>query len=359
MTSRRNFLAGLLAAGLCPRSSWADAGSPAYLAAARRPDGAYALCGLSDGGAAVFELPLPGRGHAAAAHPARPEAVAFARRPGTFALVIDCAAGRQVAALTAPRGRHFYGHGAFSPDGSLLFTTENDYEAAQGVIGVWDAARAYRRVAEFPSGGVGPHELRLMGDGATLVIANGGIETHPDSGRTKLNLATMRPNLSYVTLDGRLLDQVEPPAEWRRNSIRHLALGEDGLVAAALQWEGDGSEHPPLLALHRRGGALAHLAAPREAHRQMQGYAGSIAICRKTNEVAITSPRGGAVQVFDLAGGRFLRMFRHPDLCGVSEAPAGFVVTAGTGSIRGLSGADIVWTAEHRSRWDNHLVKVG
>ncbi|MGT2465595.1 DUF1513 domain-containing protein [Mesorhizobium atlanticum] len=34
---------------------------------------------------------------------------------------------------------------------------------------------------------MGPHELLLLGDGRTLAIANGGIETHPDiwQGRTQ------------------------------------------------------------------------------------------------------------------------------------------------------------------------------
>ena len=127
MPSRRGFLAGLAAATLAPQPSWADAGSPAYLAAARGEDGSFVLYGLDGSGHRVFAVPLPSRGHAAAAHPSRPEAVAFARRPGTFALVIDCrSGGRLIARLAAPKGRHFFGHGAFSSDGTLLYTSEND-----------------------------------------------------------------------------------------------------------------------------------------------------------------------------------------------------------------------------------------
>ncbi len=92
-----------------------------------------------------FRIALPGRGHAAAAHPTRPEAVAFARRPGTFVVDIDCVAGCETAQLTAPEGRLFHCHGAFSLDGRWLYTTENDYEAARGVIGLWDAAHGYAR----------------------------------------------------------------------------------------------------------------------------------------------------------------------------------------------------------------------
>ena len=107
MTNRRHFIAGMLASGLVPAPTWADAGGPADLAAAGLRDGSCVLCGIDAALEVVFEIPLPGRGHAAAAHPSKPQAVAFARRPGNFALVIDCMSGRVKATLHAPEGRHF------------------------------------------------------------------------------------------------------------------------------------------------------------------------------------------------------------------------------------------------------------
>jgi len=358
MPDRRNVLAGALATALCPRMSWADAGSPAYLAAARRDDGRYVLVGLDMRGGERFSLPLPARGHAAAAHPTRPEATAFARRPGTFALVIDCIAGRTMAVLEAPEGRHFYGHGAYASDGGLLFTPENDYANARGVIGVWDAAAGYLRVGEFDSHGVGPHDIHLMPDRATLVVANGGIETRPDTGRAKLNLPFMRPNLAYLSLDGTLIDTVEPPGEWQQNSIRHLALGADGLVAFAMQWQG-AAAHPPLLGLHRRGAEATFLSAPDAAHRGMENYAGSVAISGDGRLAAISSPRGGRVQMFDIAEERFAGEVACADVCGLAPGADGLIATAGTGEIVGFSGAKQVWRSAHRQNWDNHLVTIG
>ena len=152
MATRRGFLAGLLAAGMAPRATWAGLGSPAFLSAGKAPDGSYLLAGLNAGGEILFRLPLPARGHAAAAHPHRAEAVAFARRPGRFADVIDCRDGGVRTRITPPDGHHFYGHGCFSPDGTRLFTTENDFENARGIIGVWEAsATGYRRIGHFAS----------------------------------------------------------------------------------------------------------------------------------------------------------------------------------------------------------------
>jgi hypothetical protein len=59
MTTRRSFLATLLAAGAAPRLGWAAAGNPAYLAAAREPDGSFALFGLTPEGRATFRRLCP------------------------------------------------------------------------------------------------------------------------------------------------------------------------------------------------------------------------------------------------------------------------------------------------------------
>ncbi|MES0827776.1 DUF1513 domain-containing protein [Ruegeria sp. SCP11] len=356
MTSRRHFLAGLAAASLTPIRGWAAVGAPDYLAAALFPDGSYRLAGLSVSGDILFTLPLPARGHAAAAHPHLAQAVAFARRPGTFAVVLDCTTGVEIKRLNAPAGRHFYGHGVFSPDGSRLFTTENDYEAGDGVIGVWDTT-GYRRLDEFPSGGIGPHDMRLMPDGQTLVIANGGIETHPEMGRTKLNLPTMQPRLSYLDLAGSILEQVELPRELHKNSIRHLAVRQDGMVGFALQWQGDKTQHPPLLGLHQRSETPRLLSAPDAEQSTLQGYAGSIAFSGEGDNVAITCPRGNALHQFTVADGQLTGVFPLKDVCGLGPGPKGFVFTTGTGVVGELTSKTRISTRPD-CQWDNHLIPI-
>lgn len=351
-------MAGMLASGLAPMPTWADVGNPAYLSAGMKPDGSYVLCGLTGAGEISFELPLPARGHAAAAHPTRPEAVAFARRPGTYAVVLDCTNGQEKARLDAPAGRHFYGHGTFSANGELLFTTENDFENAQGVVGVWDVREGYRRLGEFWSGGVGPHDIKLIPESGTLVVANGGIETLPESGRTKLNIPTMQPNLSYLNLDGSVLEEVTLGEDLRKNSIRHLAVTEDGLVAFAMQWQGDETDYPPVLGTNRRG-EEAHLSvAPIDANRAMRGYAGSVAISTDSKTAAITSPRGGVLQSFDMASLTFKQMVGIEDVCGVAPTQDDFFVTSGLGLAIDRPSQNLAAGVRHHRRWDNHLVAV-
>ncbi|GMG82370.1 DUF1513 domain-containing protein [Paralimibaculum aggregatum] len=359
MPDRRHVLLGGLALAAAPATGWAEAGNPAYLAAARVGPEAHALFGIDAAGRDVFRVPLPGRGHAAAAHPLRPEAVALARRPGTYALVLDCRSGRVAARLTAPRGRHFQGHGAFSRDGSRLYTSENAYDLGTGRIGIWDAAGGYRRLGEVPSGGIGPHELLRLPGSDVLAVANGGILTHPDSGRAKLNLASMRPSLAYLSGDGDLLEQVELPPGLARNSIRHLAARGDGLIGFAMQWQGALGEPVPLLGLHRRGEAPRLLGLEPARQLRLRGYAGSVAFSGDGTGIAITAPRGGRAHVFAAESGSLAAEILRGDICGIAAGPAGFLATDGLGGVSRLSGADAAPLARHGDRnWDNHLVAL-
>jgi hypothetical protein len=356
VTTRRRFLATLMAAGAAPRLGWAAVGSPAYLAAAQDPDGTHALFGLTADATETFRVPLPARGHAGAGHPARAEAVAFARRPGAFALVIDCATGAVLVRLTPPEGRQFNGHGVFAEAGALLVTSEQDRDTSAGVIGLWDVAAGYRRMGEIPSHGIGPHDLRLMPDARSLVVANGGIATDPTD-RTKLNLPTMRPSLAYVALDGGLLDLVELAPDLRPNSIRHLAVNAQGLVGFAMQWEGEPGAAAPLLGLHRRGEAPRLASAPLADELAMQGYAGSIAFSGTGDEIAITSPRGGRMHRFS-AQGDFLGPVSRGDVCGLAPAPGGYLASDGLGGLIAVTkdGPRPLAVTDHA--WDNHIVAL-
>ncbi|TRW98197.1 DUF1513 domain-containing protein [Paracoccus sp. M683] len=354
-SDRRRFMAALLAASTVPRLSWADAGNPAFLACAREADDSFALYGMTESGADSFRVALPARGHAGAGHPTRPEAVVFARRPGAYALVIDCVGGGVLHRLTPPEGRQFNGHGVFIGGGEILVTTEQRASDSAGLLGLWAARDGYRRIAECQTGGIGPHEVvRLPGD--LLVVGNGGIATDPTD-RTKLNIPDMRPNLAYLSPEGALLETVELAQALHFNSIRHLAVGRDGLIGFAMQWEGDPIEAVPLLGLHRRGKAPILATAPEPEQRVLQGYAGSIAFDRAGDQVAITSPRGGRLHRFD-ASGRFLGAVTRGDVCGLAGLDGGFLLTDGGGGILVAEDAGIRALGLRGRSWDNHVIAL-
>jgi len=357
MTTRRAFIASVLASAALPSLTWADAGGPSFLSAAREPDGTYALFGLTLAGQETFRIPLPARGHAGAAHPHQPEAVVFARRPGTYALVIDCLAGLVSRELTAPAGYHFSGHGVFSADGQTLFTGEVDNVTGQGMIGVWAQTDSYRRVRSFPSGGIGPHEILRLPGRDVLVVGNGGIIAALDDDRTKLNIDTMQSNLSYLSASGDLLDQVTLLPDFHKNSIRHLAVDNDDRVVFGMQWEGDMTETPALIGMHKFGQDLRVLDVPQDVARRMAGYIGSIAVASEGGTIAASCPKGNIMVLFD-ATGAYSRMFERPDVCGLAPDADSFVATDGFGGIVGITQTGMTPLQSADRAWDNHLVQI-
>lgn len=353
---RRHFLAGIASAAL-----WTDLGSAhgtgpaAFLTSAARPDNSTWLVGLSETGAEVFALPLPGRGHAAAAHPVRAEAVAFARRPGTFATVIDCASGREIARLEAPEGRHFYGHGAFSPDGAWLLTTENEIDTGAGRLGLWNVTQGYVRATEISSGGMGPHEIIALPSGG-YAVANGGIHTHPDMGRAMLNLDTMQPNLSYFDASFARTESIAPPPDLHQASIRHIASDARGRVAIALQWKGHPGTQVPLCAIHERGRPLTFIAHPEVS--ALRHYAGSIAVNSDGTEVLVTGPKGDRMLCYNGDQGSPIGAHMLNNSAGVAARGARYAVTVAGALALGQFGATPEEVETPGWSWENHVIAL-
>ncbi len=324
--------------------------------------GNHYISGFEQLGDTRFSLPLPNRGHAMAFHPTRQEMVVFARRPGRFAVVIDDDQGIALYRIDAAPKRHFYGHGTFSPDGRILFTTENDYDSGEGVVGLYDADDGYRRVDEYPSHGIGPHELILMPDGKTLAIANGGIHTHPDHGRAKLNLNDMTPSLVFADIaDGRHLDQASLPESHHQLSIRHLAALNENRIAVAMQYEGPKTNKVPLVGIHN-GNHIQMLFAPDDIQRRMRHYGGSVAIDHSGELIAVSAPRGNIVTFWDGVNGHYLTSTKLADGCGVAptDRSSEFLLTGGDGDIQLVRPrrdeiSTIVVDGLAAARWDNHL----
>ncbi|AKQ59065.1 DUF1513 domain-containing protein [Bordetella hinzii] len=355
---RRGFLALGASALMLPGRLIAAPDGQARYVTARRRAARHEVVVLDARGHDLLVLPMPGRGHSFAIE--GEQATVFGRQPGFFALSFDLRGRRPPQLIEAAQGRHFFGHGVYLPGGQLMLATENDYEAGQGVIGVYDVSGRPRRVGEFASGGIGPHEAILMPDGKTLCVANGGILTHPDYGKLELNLDTMRPSLAYLdAASGQLLEKVELDPRWHRLSIRHLALAADGAVWFGCQHMGPAHERPALVGRHRRGGAPECFAGDPERLRGMRNYVGSVAADASGSIIATSSPVGGQVLYWDAASGRQLGATALADGCGVAPAPGGgFLVSSGLGAMLRAGPAGIaasLMPAGREQSWDNHF----
>ena len=341
------------------------AATPHYASAFSTAEGMPKAGVFSGEGEMLAAWPLPGRGHAVAGHPGRSEIVVFARRPGTFALVFNPLSDAPPRHIESRPDRHFYGHGAYSADGRWLFATENDFDRGRGCIGVYDAVAGYRREHEFEAYGIGPHEIALLGDGRQLLVANGGIQTHPARGRRKLNLASMSPSLAYIdSASGALLQQHRLPPALHQLSIRHLAVAPDGQVVLGMQYEGPRDRQVPLVAFQRGGEDIEVAMTEPGALRAMRHYVGSVAVDAAGQIAVATAPRGGVMTFWSLGERRYLGGLRLGDGCGAAPAglPGRFLLSSGFGRllthnlVSGLSEpADL---SPVGIAWDNHLTAL-
>lgn len=356
---RRSLLLGS-ALVLCARSRVsalgnAATGEAALVSACRRPDGRYALVVLSIDGRILKEIPLSDRGHDIAVDRARNIAVAFSRRPGTFAVAFSPEGSGDPTVFASRDDRTFSGHGVLSRDGRTLYATENDADTGDGLLGVYETS-GWRRVGEIPTHGIDPHEVILLADGRTLAVANGGIEM---SGREKLNVEAMQPSLVFLdAVSGEVKAQHRLPAELNQLSIRHIAADAHGQVWFGGQWEGALTSAPELIGRASADRPLKLIEAPAPQGVALKGYIGSVAVSGDGNVLAAAAPRAGRTIFIETASGRIISEAILPDGCGVaSVSPHDFILSSGHGDLmREEPGRAPSMSAKlDGTEFDNHL----
>ncbi|MDU0354015.1 DUF1513 domain-containing protein [Paraglaciecola aquimarina] len=314
---------------------------------------------INSQGHVISQVTLPARGHDSLALPHKlGHALVFARRPDRFAVEIDFVNGEIVNNIQSQVDSHFYGHGVFSKDGQYLYTTENQFDKKRGLIVVRDA-QTYRVLDRFDSGGIGPHELALMPDGKTLVVANGGIETHPQQPRKKLNINNMRPNLAYVDIEtGKVISSYAPPDN--QLSLRHLTTRQDGAVFVGAQYQGQKMAMQPLVFSHHGENRLQAFKAPPSQTYQMQQYTASLLV--KDNLLCVSCPRGSHLSFWDTATRTFISQQRFRDVSGLAYSQGRMLASSGKGLLKTLDHAHpITGPARMHTlalKFDNHMTMI-
>ena len=313
------------------------------------------------------------------------DVVVMGRRPSERFWVLNTATGQVKHAIKAAADRHFYGHACYSLDGLQLYVTENDTVTLNGKIGIYDIENNYKKIAEFDSHGIGPHELIMHPDCETLIIANGGIKTEQAS-RDELNLDSMRPSLVYLNRhNGELLEQIEP--EHNQMSIRHLAIHDDGTVMIGIQFQGDKHINVPLVLTHQRGdSSFKPLIMPNNQWQRFHQYIASVAVDSVNNLLCVTTPIGGCAAIYDLTTRQLIDSVQLLDCAGasivsdenqpnanddncVNKARSGFIISDGQGQLTTLftnmalddsaddeiSGQIVKDSQQHKLAFDNHL----
>lgn len=319
--------------------------------------------GLMLATASVFGARVPVRAHGCAAHPDDPNRVLFfARRPGTQAFELDLASKRVTLAFETRAGQHLSGHGVFSSRGDILFTPEQDYEHVRGVISVRDA-RDYSVIDELDTRGIDPHELAWLPGQRKLLVANGGILTHPRSYRRKLNIETMDPSLCVLdSANGECLEQWRLPEHLL--SIRHLSVANDGVAAVGLQYEGPRAHAPSVVALYRPAQGITQLDCPPDALARLNGYVASVCVSEGDDLIAASCPYGEGVACWSKRSGEFRGIVSASEAYGLSRGGDGSIYASrrdGTafeiGKTR-LRSHFLKIASAKPIRWDDHWVAV-
>ncbi|PID61353.1 MAG: hypothetical protein CSB44_07475 [Gammaproteobacteria bacterium] len=307
----------------------------------------------------IFRFALPDKAHGFAVDPTSTRVVSLPTLPGTRAPVLD-RRGRHLGTLHALPGHHFNGHGVYNHDGSTIYTTQNQSRDATGLIAEYDAVSHQLR-RYIPTGGIGPHDLRLSNDGRTLFVAGGGIETRPATGKRELNINTMHSELVLIdVLQGRIRARYELPVP--KLSIRHLDVSPGNRVLICCQYKGE-SEMPPLVAVLDEKGTLHVPDIPDDALWQMKNYT---ACGRFVGEdIAVVScPRGNRMTIWDLHNMRYVAALDIDDVGGVEHVPGtrSVMASANTGELLDID----VATQEikplggpwQQARWTNHMFRL-
>lgn len=301
------------------------------------------------------QIEVPTRAHGLCVEPSG-AVLAVARRPGDW-LLRWSPERDQAQWHWVEDDRRFNGHVVHSADRTRLWTTEIDLEQGAGLVALRDA-RSLHKLAEWPTHGHDPHQLLVLPQPVgrlpqgTLMVANGGIPTMAETGRSKRLSQAM--DASLVALDprtGERLGQWSLTDPWL--SIRHLAWDAvSGRLGIALQAEHPSAEQvkaAPVLAIWDGDGLQLATGQP-----ALAGYGGDLA-AMAGGGFAVSCPRADGVAVFD-AQARWDRWVPLVGAYAMSSQGTEWRVGAGS-TVAHEHQRWLTRSSSPRSwQWDNHWV---
>ncbi|WP_374383437.1 DUF1513 domain-containing protein [Dongia sp.] len=333
---------------------------PAHLAACGDNAGGthrFAAMAFDSGGRLLWRRDIDFRAHDVIAHTATRRCAIIGRKPGPIALMVDLVTGELKFDLVPLANCSFDGHAIFSADGSRLFTTQSEGREQSGRIVGYDLANG-TIVSVFNSHGIEPHELLWSPARDRIVVGNGGIldrnATDPiDSCLVWIDAAT-----------GALVRKIVLGEDDETLSLRHIAVLDGDRIVCGVQDQDPATDLRSLVLVADSQGTVTHLDLPRDVHRRMAGYIGSVAVDPSGAFICATSPRGGVAAFWSTRDLRYVDSIDLPDTCGVAGGAAAgeFLLTSGHGARLAVS-VDVtvgVFAAAHALRtdplqWDNHL----
>jgi hypothetical protein len=275
--------------------------------------------------------------HGVIANPFAANRVLVFEKKGPGGAEIDLKRNEIIGRIRPSPGCEFYGHGAYSTDGTLVYATEYDKETYVGRMSV-RRADDFSVIGDFPTHGEWPHDCQFIDGGKVVAVTNGGGSI--DGGA--------EPNVAYVEVaTGKLLEKVAWPDNPLINAGHLLVTPGGDLVVAHAMREGlDTRSALGALSIRPTGGELATMASPAPVVSAMLGETLSLAYHEKSGLLAATNPYGrdsrtqdssakGLLTFWDVKARKFREVIGGEDIPqprGVAVTMDGsyFVVTGGS-----------------------------
>ena len=265
----------------------------------------------------LFDLDGPGSrsidmdffGHGLALDPRAPGRAVMFEKKGPGCCELDLRAGSVLRPISTSKERAFYGHGAFSRDGAVLFATENNLDTKDGLICVRDA-RTFRELGQFPTYGKSPHDCHLIDEGRTLAITNGGSAVGEKEGAPSVTFVDARSE--------KLLEKLEFRSP--RINAGHLAITKKrDLVTISAPRDGLPKTEKGGVTLRVGNGPFVTMSEPAEVVERMIGESLSLCVDEPSQVVGVTNPDGNVVTFWDLTRQRFVKRLELPAPRGLTK----------------------------------------
>ncbi|PHV12965.1 DUF1513 domain-containing protein [Chitinimonas sp. BJB300] len=241
---------------------------------------------------------------------------------GPGAGLVDLEKMQLVESIPPVKGRLFYGHGACSMDGQLLYSTETAI-TGMGAIGVREI-NSLQYLGDFPTYGSHPHDCHLIENGDVLVVTNGG----GDQASGQL------ASICYIDVQSqKLLERIEMTDE--RFNAGHLfpLAGRQSILLSAPR-RNLNEEHLGAVSIQRNNQALDVLSQPPDVVNNMFGEALSVLALPGADFFVATHPTPGMVTIWQLSSGKLLKRFDLPRTRGLalSRDQKGIWISHGVGA---------------------------
>ena len=269
----------------------------------------------------INNVELPVRAHDSVLIPFLNQIVIISRRPKNKLYILDLNNNEIVKEITSPCNRHFYGHAVYSNKTNLLYVSENLFaydDERSGSLALYDPIKNYKRVGEYRTQGIGPHEIKLDSKD-NIVIANGGVLTNPDFPRVKLNINNIVSNITKVNIySGKKIKTFNLKKEFKDYSIRHLDIDNNNEIHAGCQvYNKRKIIHGPLV-FYSKKDTLYSYKIPKSLLINLKQYTGSIKLNLHTREIYSSFPKDDMLLAWSMYDKKIKRNYIINDVCGLA-----------------------------------------